>query len=45
LLQSGCDKIDDKIDRNYEAIVYSNKEDKKWITLWTQFLTHWQLVT
>lgn len=29
LLQSGCDKLDDKVDRNYEAIIYANKEDKK----------------
>ena len=27
LLQSGCDKLDDKADRNYEAIIY--KEDTK----------------
>ena len=27
LLQSGCDKLDDKIDRNYEAIIY--KEEKQ----------------
>ena len=29
LLQSGCDKLDDKADRNYEAIIYASKEDKK----------------
>lgn len=29
LLQSGCDKLDDKIDRNYEAIMYSKKEEKQ----------------
>ena len=29
LLQSGCEKLDDKADRNYEAIIYSSKEDKK----------------
>lgn len=29
LLQSGCSKIDDKADRNYEAIVFAKKEDTK----------------
>ena len=28
LLQGGCEKLDDKADRNYEAIVYK-KEDKQ----------------
>ena len=25
LLQAGCDKLDDKADRNYEAIIYKEK--------------------
>ena len=29
LLQSGCEKLDDKADRNYEAIIYKNKEEDK----------------
>lgn len=29
LLQSGCEKLDDKADRNYEAIIYKDKEEHK----------------
>lgn len=29
LLQSGCEKLDDKVDRNYEAIIYKDKEEHK----------------
>lgn len=29
LLQSGCNKLDDKADRNYEAIIFNKKEDTK----------------
>lgn len=29
LLQSGCEKLDDKADRNYEALIYKNKEETK----------------
>lgn len=32
LLQSGCEKLDDKVDRNYEAIIYkldNKKEETK----------------
>lgn len=28
LLQTGCEKIDDKVDRNYEALIYKDKEVK-----------------
>lgn len=29
LLQDGCEKLDDKIDRNYEYIKYGEKEDNR----------------